>query len=103
MTADTNLPAFDLASAITAVGLGLWEFHPLTGAVFYHTDYISALGYSPDEAPTTLQSWATLIHPADLGPLTTVIQTALDRRYDTTPIWRGADAPQRRSLFVVLR
>lgn len=55
-----------LELAITAGGIGLWDWHVPSGHVTYNQQWASMLGYQLDEVTPQLSSWENLLHPNDL-------------------------------------
>lgn len=53
--------------ALEAARDGLWDWNTTTGTVYFSPRYISMLGYTPQEFPATVNSWAERVHPDDLA------------------------------------
>ncbi|MBF0526234.1 MAG: PAS domain S-box protein [Deltaproteobacteria bacterium] len=51
--------------ALEATRDGLWDWNPKTGEVYFSPRYYTMLGYAPDEAPPSYDTWAALLHPDD--------------------------------------
>ena len=45
--------------------LGTWDWNILTGEVDRNDRWAEILGYSPEEVETTIEGWASLVHPDD--------------------------------------
>jgi len=54
-----------LKLAIEGVGLGLWDWNPKTGEVFFNENWITMLGYDPGEIESHVDTWKQLVHPDD--------------------------------------
>ncbi len=67
-----------LEMAIHAGRLGMWDYNLVTGTVYINDVYKTTLGYGADEdLGEGIGIWTALIHPADLGPITAIIQEHL--------------------------
>jgi len=51
--------------AMDATRDGLWDWNVETGEVYYSPGYTAMLGFSPEEAPATVEFWKSRIHPDD--------------------------------------
>lgn len=51
--------------AMDATSVGLWDWTPASGSVYFSPGYYRMLGYEPEEFPMTLQRWLDLLHPED--------------------------------------
>jgi PAS domain S-box-containing protein len=60
-----------LELAITAGGIGLWDWHLPSGSVTYNQQWAAMLEYRLDEVTPELASWERLVHPDDLLPTRT--------------------------------
>jgi PAS domain S-box-containing protein len=67
--------------ALEGAGDGLWEYHLLTGEVFYSNLYKQMIGYTDNELRNTVVEWRTKIHPDDL-----YLIEAVENRYDNRDI-----------------
>jgi len=66
--------------ALTATGLGLWDWNLVTNAVYFSPIWLSMLGYGPEELPHELETWTSLQHPEDADQsLKTVNEAILNR------------------------
>ena len=54
-----------LELAITAGGIGLWDWHVQSGSVTYNQQWSSMLGFQPGEIEPSLSAWERLVHPDD--------------------------------------
>lgn len=45
---------------------GLWDWSPATGEVYFSPRYIEMCGYTPEEFPQRVESWADRVHPDDI-------------------------------------
>ncbi len=61
-----------LRLALTATNQGLYDLNPQTGATIVSPEYVTMLGYSPDEFQETIAKWIERLHPDELEPVTKV-------------------------------
>ncbi len=54
-----------LNMALSATGLGMWDWNLLNNEVYFSPIWFSMLGYGPDELPQMLDTWSSLQHPDD--------------------------------------
>jgi len=83
---EVELSKTQLALALEAAGLDLWENNLLTGEATYRAlKTISTLGYTDEERPGSIDDFFQLVHPEDLPR----VQTALDEHLSGhTPQYR---------------
>ena len=55
-----------LSYALEASTEGLWDWNVQTGTVHYSPNWIKALGYSPEEVPSHVSFWQSIVHPKDV-------------------------------------
>ncbi len=55
--------------ALDSANEGLWDYFPQTDQIYYSPRWYSMLGYTPNEFPDRMETWATLTHPDDLPVL----------------------------------
>lgn len=55
-----------LSLALEGAGLGLWDWHLPSGRVEFNGRWAEMLGYRQDELVPEYETWARLVHPADL-------------------------------------
>ncbi len=56
-----------LRLATTSANVGLWEWNPQTGEVYFDEIWAQLVGYRPEELePISIETWNKLVHPADL-------------------------------------
>lgn len=55
-----------LNQALDATDTGVWDYYPQAGRVYYGPRWFGILGYSPDELPSTPETWLSLLHPNDI-------------------------------------
>lgn len=51
--------------ALQAAEDGIWDWNAETNHVYYSPKYITMVGYTKDEFPSTADSWASRVHPDD--------------------------------------
>lgn len=66
LRADLDAQRQRLALALKGADLGLWDRDLKTGALVTDARWASMLGYTPEEAPRTVEEWRAMIHPDDL-------------------------------------
>ncbi len=54
-------------------GLGVWDWNIQTGSVFYSTNWVTALGYKPEDVPPTKEFWKKIVHPEDWPKVTAAL------------------------------
>ncbi|MBI5520798.1 MAG: PAS domain S-box protein [Desulfovibrio sp.] len=54
-----------LHMALDAISAGVWEYHPLTGALFCTDQWYSMLGRDPGSLEGDIDVWRLLLHPDD--------------------------------------
>ena len=67
-----------LALALEAANLGLWDWHPNSGTFHTNDIFLTMLGYTPDAFPESTERWSSLIHPDDLQATQAILQPYLD-------------------------
>lgn len=55
-----------LRLVLEGAGLGIFDWNILTGEQIVNREWLTMLGYSPDETKTGFDDWKMLVHPADL-------------------------------------
>lgn len=55
-----------LQLALEASGDGLWDWNLQTAATYCSPQYVTMLGYAPNELAITFETWQSLVHPDDL-------------------------------------
>ena len=66
-TAETSDPQDRLAKALEAAGHGAWLWNLDDGSAWYSTTFRKILGLSHDQFPDRFESFASRVHPEDLG------------------------------------
>lgn len=56
-----------LELALSASGLGLWDYSIPSGDVIYDQRWCKILGYLPGEVEAKIDSWKTRVHPEDIS------------------------------------
>lgn len=51
--------------ALDAAKDGLWDWNSQSNGVYYSPRYLEMLGYTPENFPPVLESWASRVHPDD--------------------------------------
>lgn len=59
---------------------GIWDWNLRTNEVFFSLRYKEMLGYTDEEIPNQLESWANLLHPEDTTWVIDVMQNHLDQK-----------------------
>lgn len=59
-----------LEAALQGASLGLWDWNMVTNVVDYSDRWMQMLGYTPGELPGVFGTFASLVHPDDLGVVT---------------------------------
>ncbi|MBI5889750.1 MAG: EAL domain-containing protein [Nitrosomonadales bacterium] len=55
-----------LVVALESTNTGLWEWNPITRAIYFSPTYFTMLGWAPDEFPADQETWTSMVHPDDL-------------------------------------
>ncbi len=63
--------------ALEGSGDGVWDWNPVTNAVFYSERFNALLGHEEDPLPPNHQEWMTRIHPDDVELVEASVQTHL--------------------------
>jgi PAS domain S-box-containing protein len=87
-----------LALALEAGQLGFWDWDVPSGRVHYGGRWAAMLGYAPAEIEPHVDTWAKLVHPDDLAPVTAILSDHLDGRtdfYESTHRMRHKDGSWR--------
>ncbi|HEX5311952.1 PAS domain S-box protein [Aquabacterium sp.] len=66
-----------LELALAGADLGLWDWDVPSGRVTTNARWLTMIGWSPDTAALTYQTWAGLIHPDDLDVTEAVVRAHL--------------------------
>lgn len=66
--------------ALTATGLGLWDWNLVTNEVYFSPIWFSMLGYGPDELPQELETWSSLQHPDDVENSLSIVNEVIKKR-----------------------
>ncbi len=51
--------------AVVAGGVGIWEWHPQTGAFLAHPMLLTMFGYEKQRLVTSIREWISHVHPFD--------------------------------------
>ena len=92
-----------LALALDAANLGLWDWRPQTDEFLSNDIYFTMLGYAPGAFPQTTERWASMVHPDDREATLNILQPFLDGDdsfYRTEQRMRAADGQWRWILAV---
>ncbi len=68
--------------AVTATGLGLWDWNPATGSLVVSDLWASMLGYRVDELPATIAAWTDRVHPDDLPVALSALERSIREKTD---------------------
>jgi PAS domain S-box-containing protein len=68
--------------ALEAADAGVWEFWPLADKAYFSDRWFTMLGYGPDELPHSYATWASLLHPDDLGPTEQLVNQCVQKGKD---------------------
>lgn len=52
--------------ALESSEIGMWDFYPAAGEVYFSPVWYTLLGYEPYELPQTYETWRDLLHPDDV-------------------------------------
>lgn len=74
-----------LELALESAGLGLWDHHFNTGAVYRSNRWAEMLGFTPDEIDQRVENWHDLIHPDDMEK---TMKAAREHEAGLTPTYR---------------
>ena len=66
--------------ALTANGLGLWDWNIVTNEVYFSPVWLSMLGYGPEELPHELETWTSLQHPENVDQTVKTVNEAILNR-----------------------
>ncbi len=69
-----------LKLALEGTNDGIWDFRPQTNEVYYSLQWLSMLGYMPDELPGVLETWAKLLHPDDRAKTEGILNQFLENK-----------------------
>ena len=68
--------------AMDATNDGLWDWHIMTGDVYFSPAYFRMLGYEPSELPNSIQTWLDIVHPDDVNAALAANQECIDNKCD---------------------
>ncbi len=54
-----------LEMALRSSNVGLWDWRPATGEIFFSAEWKAQIGYTNDELPGTYMDWESRLHPED--------------------------------------
>ncbi len=60
--------------AVTAGGVGLWDWDLRTNRVYYSPEWKRQIGYEPDEVSDDFSEWQSRVHPEDLDRCLATVQ-----------------------------
>jgi diguanylate cyclase (GGDEF)-like protein/PAS domain S-box-containing protein len=72
-----------LQLALESANEGLWDYAPVSGAIYYSPRWFGLLGYSNGEFPDAMETWRTLSHPEDLAILEGTFNSLISGRADS--------------------
>ncbi|WNV77678.1 SpoIIE family protein phosphatase [Geodermatophilus sp. DSM 44513] len=84
--ADARRALLDLA--ITAAGVGTFDWDLTTGGLSWDDRLIEMFGYTPADFEGTIEAFRRRLHPADLPRITGLLQQAIDTRGDFATEYR---------------
>ncbi len=71
-----------LSLALESGRVGIWEFWPQSGQVYFNPTWYTMLGYEPYELPQDLGTWAALLHPDDAPRANEMVMTSVQTGQD---------------------
>ncbi len=71
-----------LSLALGAGRVGIWEFWPQSGQVYYNPTWYTMLGYEPYELSQDLGTWAALLHPDDAPRANEIVMAGVQAGQD---------------------
>ena len=77
-----------------SAGIGMWDWDISTGKTTYNRGWAELLGYEPAEIEPDIETWRSLLHPADLDRTYAVLEANLEGRspvFDTEHRLRNKD------------
>ena len=69
-----------LSYALDAASEGLWDWNLKTGYTYYSPGWIETLGYSPEEVPSHISFWQSILHPDDTARVREQLQAHFEGR-----------------------
>jgi PAS domain S-box-containing protein len=63
--------------AISAGKVGLWEWNIQTNKIYIDPNFLTMLGYTEQEIPTSFDEWLLLVHPDDIPSVKNAINDSL--------------------------
>jgi PAS domain S-box-containing protein len=66
--------------ALEGSDLGVWDWHPKTGDVYFSERWITMLGYRPEDIQPRLKEWSDRVHPEDLERVLSLIGEHMEGR-----------------------
>lgn len=66
--------------ALEGSDLGVWDWNPKTGDVFFSERWLTMLGYRPEEIQPRLEEWSDRVHPEDLERVLFLISEHMEGR-----------------------
>jgi PAS domain S-box-containing protein len=73
--------------ALEGAGDGLWDWNPVTGQVYFSSQWKSMLGYNEDEISAMVEEWEKRIHPDDRESTLAAVKMHLEGK---TPFYQNA-------------
>jgi|GEM_PF-1829545 len=64
-------------AAVQAGNIGLWDWDLVTNKVTYSPEWKRQIGYEPDEIGDDLEEWQSRVHPDDIGPALSLVNTCI--------------------------
>lgn len=74
-----------LGYALAATSEGLWDWNIQTGTVLFSPQWITSLGYSPEDVTPSVDFWKSIVHPDDRPRVREALQAHFEKR---TPIYQ---------------